>query len=110
MRYENSFFKSVMIPFFCGILGSVLVIGVCFGIPSVREKILTAKDTNPTSANTQTPNLSQVSLVDYSNTAIGVAEKVRPCIVGIKVTFNVNSIFSRQSGTGEAEGSRNHYQ
>ncbi len=30
---KNSFSKSVLIPFFSGILGTSLVIGTCFGIP-----------------------------------------------------------------------------
>ncbi len=30
---KNSFSKSVLLPFFSGILGTSLVIGTCFGIP-----------------------------------------------------------------------------
>lgn len=30
---KNSFSKSVLIPFFSGILGTSLVIGTCFGVP-----------------------------------------------------------------------------
>lgn len=37
---KNSFSKSVLIPFFSGILGTSLVIGTCFGVPQVREKII----------------------------------------------------------------------
>ncbi|MCI8352511.1 MAG: hypothetical protein HFJ58_02690 [Clostridia bacterium] len=32
-KEKNSFSKSVLIPFFSGILGTSLVIGTCFGVP-----------------------------------------------------------------------------
>lgn len=35
-----SFSKSVLLPFFSGILGTSLVIGTCFGVPQIREKII----------------------------------------------------------------------
>ena len=30
---KNSFLKTVLVPFFSGILGTSLVIGTCFGVP-----------------------------------------------------------------------------
>lgn len=45
-----------------------------------------------------------MSLSNYSDTAVGVAEKVRPSIVGITVEYSVNSIFSK-NGTTTASGS-----
>lgn len=36
---KASFTKSVIIPFASGIIGASLVIGTCFGIPQIREKI-----------------------------------------------------------------------
>ena len=39
-KNKMSFSKSVLVPFFSGILGTSLVIGTCFGITSVREKII----------------------------------------------------------------------
>ena len=40
---NSGFGKSVMLPFFSGVLGCSVVIGTCFGVPSIRSKIL---DTN----------------------------------------------------------------
>ena len=37
---SSNFGKSVLIPFASGILGATLVVGTCFGVPSVREKII----------------------------------------------------------------------
>lgn len=35
-----NFSKSVLIPFCSGVLGTALVISTCFGIPTIREKIV----------------------------------------------------------------------
>lgn len=34
------FSKSVLIPFCSGVLGTALVISTCFGVPTIREKIV----------------------------------------------------------------------
>ena len=99
------FGKSVVLPFCSGIIGAALVVGVCFGIPSVKSNLLTAGSSTSTSTGTQsvgTQNL--VSLNNYSDTATNVAAKVLPSIVGINVQYTVNSIFSG-SQSAEAEGS-----
>lgn len=103
---SNSFGKSVIFPFVSGILGATLVVGVCFGVPNIKNKLIETKSSN---GNTSTITSSAVSNVvnsnDYSGTAINVANKVLPSIVGIKVEYEVNSIFYRQSNTATATGS-----
>lgn len=47
-----SFSKSVLVPFFSGILGTSLVIGTCFGVPQIREKIISS---NSSLVTTSTP-------------------------------------------------------
>ena len=102
----NGFVKSVILPFTCGILGAGIVVGTCFGVPSIRNNILgmtasaMGESDSAVSLNTQ-----QISLLDYSDTAVGVAQKVLPSIVGINVTYSVNSIFYNSQGTATAEGS-----
>ena len=39
-KNKTSFSKSVLVPFFSGVLGTTLVIGTCFGIPQIREKFI----------------------------------------------------------------------
>ena len=34
-----SFLKTIIIPFVSGIVGASLVIGVCFGVPSVKNDL-----------------------------------------------------------------------
>ena len=110
-KSSSGFGKSVLIPFASGVMGAVLVVGTCFGVPSVREKIVGTSirsDTISTSSgisNSTNINTDLVSLSNYSDTAVSVAEKVQPSVVGITVEYNVNTMFSRQTSTAEATGS-----
>ncbi|MCI8272802.1 MAG: PDZ domain-containing protein [Clostridia bacterium] len=99
---KTSFGKNIILPFFSGILGCSVVLGTCFGIPSIKEKIIgkesfstvqTSTTGNTSSGGGSTANL--VSLSNYSNTAVFAANKILPSIVGIEVTYNVktNSMF-----------------
>ena len=36
------FVRTVLLPFTCGILGAGIVVGTCFGIPSVRNNLFTS--------------------------------------------------------------------
>ena len=101
----TGFGKTVVLPFACGILGAGLVIGTCFGVPTIRNELLAASAYEKNSSNTATLNTEQISLLDYSDTAVGVAQKVLPSIVGINVTYSVNSIFYSGQGTATASGS-----
>lgn len=102
-KKNPTFFKNVILPFCCGGLASILVIGVCFGIPNVRSKLLgTSSDGNLSI--TSGPVANTVSNTDYSNTSIAVANKILPSIVGISINYTVNSMFG-QSSTAEASGS-----
>ena len=105
-KKKSGFFKNCFVPFCSSALGTVLVIGVCFGTPSIKNKIL---NTNSTYSNngltiTEGPVQNTVSLTDYSNTAITVANKVLPSIVGITVEYKINTLFGGSS-TAEAAGS-----
>ena len=98
------FVRTVLLPFTCGLLGAGVVVGTCFGIPSVRNNLFTSFTTSE-EGKVVNPNTQQISLLDYSDTAVGVANKVLPSIVGINVTYSVNSIFYAGQGTAQAQGS-----
>lgn len=110
-KVQTGFGKTVAVPFISGVLGAGLVLGTCFGVPSIRKNILNIDANNKNTISTSTSaatgpiNTTQISLADYSGTGIGVAQKVLPSIVGIKVEYTVNSIFMMQQGTASAEGS-----
>ena len=71
---SSSFGKSVVFPFVSGILGATLVVGVCFGVPNIKNKLIT---TLPSTSGTPVVSSSTVNNVvntsDYSGTAIYVA-------------------------------------
>ncbi len=102
-------------PFCSGVIGCVVVIGTCFGVPSIRSKILNNTSNtiiNNTSSSTSSNNgyVSQINLSNYSDTAVYAANKILPSIVGIKLEYTVNNsmlqIFGKSaSSTATATGS-----
>lgn len=102
---KPSFLKNAFVPFCSSALATFLVIGVCFGTPNIRSKILnTTTHTDTGLTITEGTVTNTVSLTDYSNTSIAVANKVLPSIVGITVEYKVNSMFGGSS-TANASGS-----
>ena len=113
-KNNNEFGKNVILPFFSGIVGCSLVIGTCFGVPSIKEKLIGYENTNSTSTvQTSTgagTTANLISLSNYSNTAVFAANKILPSIVGIEITYNItsNSFFgfgSPTTSTATASGS-----
>ena len=108
---NNSFGKNVAIPFISGILGCSLVLGTCFGVPSIKQKIFSGTNSSvstssntSTSTNTGTVNTDLVSLSKYSDTAVYAANKILPSIVGISITYNVTSSSPLYSMFGQGRG------
>lgn len=112
-KSKIGFGKSILLPFFSGVVGCVVVLGTCFGIPSIRSKIFDENTNIPNSTSSNSPStgyVSQTSLSNYSDTAVYAANKILPSIVGINVEYNVNSIMSMfgkqsQTSTAQATGS-----
>ena len=111
---SNGFGKSVLLPFFSGIVGCSLVIGTCFGVPSIKEKLVEKNSSNSTvqtsTSTAEGTSTNLISLSNYSNTAVFAANKILPSIVGIEVTYTAtsNSIFgfgSPSTSTATATGS-----
>lgn len=117
------FTRGFFIPFVAGILGSFIIVGTCLSVPVIREAIVDnffsdtkceeAKDENENKEtkqeNTTTSSNTAVSLSGYSDTSVAVANKVLPSVVGIKVTYSVNSPYYSYYGmsgqTATATGS-----
>ena len=95
LKKSSGFGKSVLLPFFSGIVGCSVVIGTCFGVPSIKEKLIgdtNSKSTVQTSTSTASGTTSNlISLSNYSNTAVFAANKILPSIVGIEVTYTATS-------------------
>ena len=120
-RGRVGFIRGAFIPFVCGILGVILVVGVYAKVPLVNSKVnefLNITTTNTTSEKQNNSNENKeektteviskpVSLEDYSQTSIYAAEKVLPSVVGITVEYTVNSPYYgfSFSQNGSATGS-----
>ena len=112
-RPKSGFGKGVIIPFISGVVGCTVVIGTCFGVPSIRTKLIGNQTTSSisTTNNNSTKSdgyVKQTSLENYSDTSVYAANKILPSIVGIKIDYTVNStsIFGRTgSTTATASGS-----
>ena len=111
-KNKIGFGKSVILPFFSGVLGCTLVIGTCFGVPSIKSQLLKENSTNQVKneVNTNKGYVSEIGLNNFSDTAIYAANKILPSIVGIKIEYSVNNPMSQLFGmngssTATASGS-----
>lgn len=109
-KNKSGFGKSVLLPFVSGVVGCSVVIGTCFGVPSIRTKLIGNTNSSISTTNNNSTNsdgyVKQIALSNYSDTAVYAANKVLPSIVGIKIEYTVNttSIFGR-GGTTTATAS-----
>lgn len=111
---HTGFTKSILLPFFSGIVGSTLIIGICFGTPSIKNKLFNNSNsavqvpTSSSSSNNNAGTVEQISLSNYSDTAIYASNKILPSIVGIEIEYNVTSslsLFGGGSSTSTATAS-----
>ena len=117
-KAKVGFARGFFVPFVAGALGSLILMGTCLSIPSARDFILdkflkdtTSAETKESNNTSKTIDLQQIlssssqksiSIEEYSKTSIAVANKVLPSVVGINVTYSVNSpyySFYGMSGT-----------
>lgn len=98
-----SFFRNILIPFLSGVIGASLVLGVFYKIPNLKNNV--SNEPFPLNITTGGTNTA-ISLSNYSDTAIAVASKVQPSIVGIQIEYSVTSfMFGGFSSTATASGS-----
>lgn len=110
LKNKSGFGKTVVLPFISVVLGCAAVVGVCFGIPDVKYKLIGTNSSNfsvaPSNSTSSDGTVSQVKLSNYSDTAVYTANKILPSIVGIKVEYTVSSNFSIYGmGTAKSEAS-----
>lgn len=56
-KVKVGFGKSVLLPFLSGVIGCTVVLGTCFGIPSIRSKILSMNPNIQDNTNSQTSRI-----------------------------------------------------
>lgn len=108
-KSQKNFGRNILVPFLSGVLGCSLVLGTCFGVPSIKEKVIGNLDNSSnTVLNDGVLNSHLVSLSNYSDTAVFAASKILPSIVGISITYDVTtssyfSMFGFNQGTSKSE-------
>ena len=94
-KNKSGFGKSVLLPYVSGVVGCSVVIGTCFGIPSIRTKLIGGTNSSISTTNNNSTNsdgyVKQIALSNYSNTAVYAANKILPSIVGINIEYTVNT-------------------
>lgn len=61
--YSNSksgFGKTVIVPFISGVLGCSVVIGTCFGVPSIRTKLIGNSNSSISSSNNNSTRIKWI--------------------------------------------------
>ena len=112
-KKDRFFLKSIFLPFVFGIVGASLILCICFFVPNVKNLFISNDDKESIVEKIFTssgPVNSGVDISEYSDTAIAVANKVLPSVVGIEVDFSVSANYptfsaASQSATSQATGS-----
>lgn len=103
---SKQIFSAILISFISAIIGGACALGIYLGIANNPKE--EAVDTSTSNINNNSyassPNLSQVSLSNYSDTAIYAAQKVLPSMVSIKVEYDVNYFGMTKATAGSGSG------
>ena len=108
-KKNESVGKTILITVLCSVLSTIATIVIIFSMPNIKAMLLSTETEvqDIDSQETSTSSVNQVSLKQYSDTAIYAANKVLPSIVGINVEYTVttNNFFNfTQSGTASGSG------
>ena len=96
---------TVVASFVSAVVGGACALGVYVGLNKEPAKALETSKTNTGSiVETSNPNLSQVSLTNYSDTAIYAAQKALPSMVNISVEYDVNYMGMEKALAGSGSG------
>ena len=68
--------KAIIIPFVSGVAGAALIIGICFGVPSIKNSLLNTNSStvsNPKVTQSDSTTSSAINLANISETAESVS-------------------------------------
>lgn len=107
--------KTVILPFFSGVIGCAVVMSTILFVPEIKNNIFPTSQsyisTSPSNSVNSDGIVKQIDLEKYSDTSVYAANKILPSIVGIKVDYTVSSNFymfgstTPQTSSGSASGS-----
>ncbi len=109
----NSIIKNILISFISGILGASMILALFIYVPGIRNTLIGNKNEDDNSS----PSISQIftstgptskaiDLEEYSDTAIAVANKVLPSVVGIEVDFSIQANYPTFSARSQSTDSQ----
>jgi len=106
-KNNNDIGKAVLIASICSIICTLITVGIIFNIPDIKSKLFSnEEETKREETETSSSVATEVSLKNYSDTAIYAANKVLPSIVGINVEYTITSnTFYGLKQTSSASGS-----
>ena len=88
-KQSNGFGKTVLVPFISGIMGCALVIGTCFGVPSIKEKLTGSTTISNTTVQTSSGTTS--NLISFKSLFVkSVLVFVAKTPTGSKITGLLN--------------------
>jgi len=90
-----------------GIVGTALVISIMFGVPSIRNNLLSTTNNEQQNSQIEQNNnaiTTPIDYVEYENPVIGIADKVGSSVVGIVLEYDYYSFFGNQKATQEGSG------
>ena len=68
-KNSSGFGKSVLLPFISGVVGCTVVIGTCFGVPSIKNKLIGNQSSSISTTNNNSTQsngyVQQISLNNY---------------------------------------------
>ncbi len=107
--HGNNVLSTILVSFVSAIIGAVCAVLIYTNVVANKtEKEVAAVDSSSTSSNnssqTANPNLTQVSLSKYSDTAIYAANKVLPSMVSISVEYQISYFGRTQTASGSGSG------
>ncbi len=101
----KSVFKTVLISFISAIVGAVCAVLIYSNFSTAgSDTVDTASGQNNSISEVFNANLSQVSLSNYSDTAIYAANKALPSMVSISVEYDVNYMGLSRTSSGSGSG------
>lgn len=99
-------YTTILISFISAIIGGSCALGIYFGFNRASGDKVVDTSTSNSKVNYAISdlNLSQVSLSNYSDTAIYAAQKALPSMVSITVEYDVNYMGMKKSASGAGSG------
>ena len=99
-------YTTILISFISAIIGGSCALGIYFGFNRASGDKVVDTSTSNSKVNYAISdlNLSQVSLSNYSDTAIYAAQKALPSMVSITVEYDVNYMGMKKSAAGAGSG------